>query len=41
MDDPSEDLLFELFQDIARGDEDFFILERLDDPLENPQGGAA
>ncbi|WP_067821355.1 hypothetical protein [Actinomadura kijaniata] len=27
-DDPSEDLLFMLFEDIANGDEDFFIVER-------------
>lgn len=30
-DDPSEDLLFMLFEDIANGDEDFFIVERTED----------
>jgi hypothetical protein len=28
-DDPSEDLLFELLSDIERGDEEFFVVERL------------
>ena len=31
-DDPSEDLLFELLSDVERGDETFFIVERLADP---------
>ena len=31
-DDPSEDLLFQLLGDIGRGDEQFVIVERLDDP---------
>jgi hypothetical protein len=30
--DPSEDLLYELLLDIDRGDEEFFIIERLADP---------
>lgn len=30
-DDPSEDLLFELLSDVERGDETWFIVERLDD----------
>jgi hypothetical protein len=30
--DPSEDLLYELFLDIERGDENFFIVERISDP---------
>ncbi len=31
-DDPSEDLLFELFQDMANGEELFIIVELLSDP---------
>jgi hypothetical protein len=31
-DDPSEDLLYELLLDIDRGDEAFFVIERLADP---------
>ena len=31
-DDPSEDLLFMLFEDVLGGAEDFFIVERLADP---------
>lgn len=31
-DDPSEDVLHELLLDIDRGDEQFFVLERLADP---------
>jgi hypothetical protein len=30
-DDPSEDLLFMLFEDVASGDEEFFIVERTSD----------
>lgn len=31
LDDPSEDLLFELFSDVERGDERFIVVERLAD----------
>jgi len=31
-DDPSEDLLFMLFEDVQRGDAEFFIVDRLTDP---------
>jgi hypothetical protein len=36
--DPSEDLLYELFLDIDRGDETFFIVERVSDPTGQTYG---
>ena len=31
-DDPSEDLIFDLLNDISRGDEEFVVIERTRDP---------
>lgn len=39
--DPSEDLLFMLLEDIERGDEEFLVVERLADPSQQTYAQAA
>lgn len=40
-DDPSEDLLFMLMEDIERGDEKFLVIERLGDPSQQTYAQSA